>query len=412
MSLATDLASAIAAAQAAADTFGKIVNGPATGAGSLVSTPNGDVPTLARAMADGISGPAPWAAAVAWTTGLTCTATAPATLVTDGGNSYVCIVDHTAGADFATDLAADKWLLVAQGYSPATLLAADNAFTGINDFTAGRARVATRPVSDDGEDAASTAFLVRSIGPGALRGYLAGCTLSNNATTPNTKLDVAAGVCADDTNAQMLALAAGTIDFGTTGVNGLDAGTIASSTWYHVFGIGKADGTTGLLSSTSLSAPTMPAGYTLKRRLGSVKSDGSAHLLGFVQDGDYFRWKASVRDIFVTNPGTAAVTATLSVPTGVNLFALINLILALTTTSSTAYVSDLAANDEAPTATGSATAPGATLMNPVGGSSMGAQVQVRTNTSAQIRYRLSASGSDVTIAIITLGWVDRRGRDA
>src|SRR6185437_3654356 len=175
--------------------------------------------------------------------------------------------------------------------------------SGSNDFTGGRVQVPTRIAGDSGTDAASTAFVstaiaaarTSSLGGTVLRSYLAG-------------LDVAAGVCADSTNAQMLSVTASTIDCGTVGANGLDAGTLTNSTWYHVFAIGKTDGTTALLASTSLGSPTLPATYTLKRRIGSFKTDGSAHIVVFIQSGDEFRWAASVADVNATNPGTSAVT--------------------------------------------------------------------------------------------------------
>ena len=165
-------------------------------------------------------------------------------------------------------------------------------------------QVPTRIAGDNGTDAASTAFVATaiaaartsSLGGTVLRSYLAGLGLSNNATTPNTKLDVAAGVCADSTNAQMLSVTASTIDCGTVGANGLDAGTLANNTWYHVFAIGKTDGTTALLASTSLGSPTLPAAYTLKRRIGSFKTDGSAHIVSFIQSGDEFLWVPPVAD--------------------------------------------------------------------------------------------------------------------
>jgi hypothetical protein len=98
------------------------------------------------------------------------------------------------------------------------------------------------------------------------RSYLAGMTLSRNGTTPNTKIDVAAGACRDDTNfVNIDFLASLTIDTGTTGANGLDTGTLAASTWYHVYAIGKADGVTSAgLISTSASAPTMPSRLQLQ----------------------------------------------------------------------------------------------------------------------------------------------------
>lgn len=63
-----------------------------------------------------------------------------------------------------------------------------------------------------------------------------------------------------------------TLSTATTGANGLDTGIIANSTWYSVWVI--YDPTTptvaGLLS-TSATAPTLPAGYTYKARVGWVR---------------------------------------------------------------------------------------------------------------------------------------------
>lgn len=60
----------------------------------------------------GPAGPAAWAAPVAWTTATAYTATSPASVVTQSGETYVCLVSHTSGT-FATDLAASKWIKVA-----------------------------------------------------------------------------------------------------------------------------------------------------------------------------------------------------------------------------------------------------------------------------------------------------------
>jgi hypothetical protein len=51
-----------------------------------------------------------------------------------------------------------------------------------------------------------------------------------------------------------------TVDITTSGANGLDTGTEANSTWYHVFVIAKDDSTVDALISTSATAPTMPSG--------------------------------------------------------------------------------------------------------------------------------------------------------
>lgn len=78
-----------------------------------------------------------------------------------------------------------------------------------------------------------------------------------------------------------------TINSASVGANGLDTGTVAGSTWYSVWVIGKADGTIAGLLSTSATAPTLPTGYTYKARVGWVRTDGTAnkYLLQTVQNG-------------------------------------------------------------------------------------------------------------------------------
>lgn len=59
----------------------------------------------------GATGPAAWAAVSAWTTATVYTATDPKSVVTFGGETYVCNTSHTSAAAFATDVA--KWTKIA-----------------------------------------------------------------------------------------------------------------------------------------------------------------------------------------------------------------------------------------------------------------------------------------------------------
>ena len=59
----------------------------------------------------GAVGPVPWTAPAAWLTATAYVAGPPASLVVQGGESYVCLVSHTSGT-FATDLAASKWIKI------------------------------------------------------------------------------------------------------------------------------------------------------------------------------------------------------------------------------------------------------------------------------------------------------------
>lgn len=247
-----------------------------------------------------------------------------------------------------------------------------------------------------------------------LRGYLAG--LQRTAST-NTTISYGAGVCADSTNASMLSLSAGTINCATVGADGLDAGALANSTWYHAFAIGKTDGTTARLASTSPLSPTMPSGYTYKRRIGSFKTGPStAPILAHVQYGDKFFWVAPLTgDINATNPGIATVSRTLTVPTGVSVEAIV--VANIYNSSSTYYLnlflSDLATNDVAASDNFSI---GQAAVSGAGGVVTGGQqVTIRTNTSAQIRSRVrsstGATDASSALTINTLGWIDRRGQD-
>lgn len=68
--------------------------------------------------------------------------------------------------------------------------------------------------------------------------------------------------------------------------NGLDTGALAINTWYSVWVIWNGVTTAGLLS-LSATAPTLPAGYTHKARVGWVRTDGTGNKypLPFYQKG-------------------------------------------------------------------------------------------------------------------------------
>jgi hypothetical protein len=88
----------------------------------------------------------------------------------------------------------------------------------------------------------------------------------------------------------------------STGANGLDTGSVASSTWYYWYAIYNANNTTaaGLLSTNS-TTPALPAGYTYYARLGAVRTDGSSNLLRTLQKN------ARVQYVVGTNPATVVV---------------------------------------------------------------------------------------------------------
>ena len=246
------------------------------------------------------------------------------------------------------------------------------------------------------------------------RSYLAGLTLSNDGTDATNDIDIAVGQAVDGGNATAMSLAAATVKktdaVWVVGTNQgcLDTGTVANDT-YHFFVIRRTDtGVVDVLCSLSASAPTMPTGYSQKRRIGSIVRAGGT-IRAFVQMGDYFQWTATpVNSWTAANPGTAAVNRTLSVPTGLNVTAQVMVSLE-TATGDNSYglLSDLNTTDVAPTVTNSNHG-GTGAANAVAFST---ELLVRTDTTAQIRSRISASDASVQYSGSTRGWFDRRGRD-
>ena len=251
-------------------------------------------------------------------------------------------------------------------------------------------------------------------------GHLFGLTLSNNGVDATNDIDIAVGTAVDSTEALTMRLTSALTKqldaVWAVGTNAgmLDTGAVANTT-YHIFVITRVDtGVVDILASTSATAPSMPASYTLFRRIGSILRVAGAIVL-FTQDGDYFRRSTSILDVSAANPGTAAVTRTLSVPIGINIYAMFNGGTANSGAAGNAvyYFSDLASTDAAVSLTVAPLGQGPlvqTAANAVGFAF--GTFSIRTNTSAQIRSRLLFSDASVTLYMATLGWIDRRNQDA
>lgn len=111
----------------------------------------------------------------------------------------------------------------------------------------------------------------------------------NLAWVSGTSITVAAGQCSNSTGANQIVLSAlATIDAATNGANGLDSGSLANSTFYAVHVIGDSTGynDAAALLSTSATAPSLPAGYDMFRRVGYVLTSGAAAILDFTQRGN------------------------------------------------------------------------------------------------------------------------------
>lgn len=136
--------------------------------------------------------------------------------------------------------------------------------------------------------------------------YFNGLGISNNATTPNTKLDLAPGSCLDSTGTFQLTLSSSaTINAAANGLNGLDTGTFAASTVYKVFIV--ADPVTQQATGAMISAsatPLLPFGYSAYALVGYATTDSSVHFLsGYWSDND------SARRVFTYDAPIIALNA-------------------------------------------------------------------------------------------------------
>jgi hypothetical protein len=261
-------------------------------------------------------------------------------------------------------------------------------------------------------DGVKWAPVATPLGVSVLRSYLAGLTLST--AGGSATFTVGPGVGTDSTNAFMMTLVSSISK--TTGAwavgsgnGGLDTGTIANSTWYHVYLIMRQDtGAVDVLISTSASSPalpTLPAIYNSYRRIGAMLTNASGQWTLFHQLGDEFLWDAPTLDVNTTTLSTTATVSALTVPTGVQVRARIRGV----SSSATAGRGVLITSPDESVQVTNTPAGNETALNAVAGVGAIFTIDVRTNTSAQIRY--VASAASTSLWIVTYGWYDRRGQD-
>jgi hypothetical protein len=162
-----------------------------------------------------------------------------------------------------------------------------------------------------------------------------GLIVSNDATTPNTVLNISAGTARDSNNVMDITLGASnpnlegstvaaplSLNAAVNGANGLDTGSFAASKVYAVYVIADSRyyQPTASLLSLATSAPQMPHGYDSYRLIGWAVSDSSTHFLPMFISGTgnarLFTYDApQASDITAGNSGTyAAVNLTAIAP--------------------------------------------------------------------------------------------------
>lgn len=122
-------------------------------------------------------------------------------------------------------------------------------------------------------------------------GCARGLLMTNNTSTPSTKIDITAGQTVMVTTGgapKFVAAVSVTIDLTTTGANGMDTGARPTSGYVYCYIISNGTVTAGLATATAPSAggPTLPGGYTYQNYVGAMFCDGSQNLFRSRQQRD------------------------------------------------------------------------------------------------------------------------------
>lgn len=246
----------------------------------------------------------------------------------------------------------------------------------------------------------------------AIPGYSNGMIVSNDATTPNTVIDISAGnITSDDNQTTIVNPFAYTKTTGAWAVgwgNGcLDTGTIANSTWYAVFAIERTDTSlSDYLCSTSATAPLIPAGYSKKQRVGLFQTDASAHILSAKQiaisNGQitYYKTAGATLDVNDALLSTTSKLETLNVPTGLKIKPICQASIGAAAGPVSVYLNSPDEGALAPTTTSPFSAtPGYGYLSSTitGGTTTSNCPDMTTNTSAQITAMSSTTTTQLSI---------------
>ncbi len=247
--------------------------------------------------------------------------------------------------------------------------------------------------------------------------YINGLIVSNNATTPNTKLDISAGMARDSNNIMDITLGSANpnlegattdsplvINAAVNGANGLDTGSLAASLVYAVYIIGDSryySETAAILTLASNSAPLMPTGYDSYRLIGYAVTDSSVHFLKAYITGNasgrLFVYDAPIATAITAGASTTYAAANLItfVPNVNNLPVILNTAFTPGAASRTLNLQPGNATGDAITVTGQVTAVIVTTQSTV----LSQPTVISTVSSPTVNYKVSNSGDAVAIKV-------------
>ena len=149
-------------------------------------------------------------------------------------------------------------------------------------------------------------------------GHLFGLTMSNAADTVND-ITVAAGEASEESGSGVMVLpsaitkqldAAWAVG---TNAGGMNTGSIVNNTWYEVHLIKRVDTeVVDVMFTTTANRATLPASYTLQRRIGWIRRNGTT-ILQFSHTRDRITLVTPINDISATSAASESLR-TMTVP--------------------------------------------------------------------------------------------------
>lgn len=240
-------------------------------------------------------------------------------------------------------------------------------------------------------------------------GYLTGLKVSNNGSDAVNDIDIASGKARSDGDAADLTLASTHVkqidvtfaEYSSIGTasGGRDSGdNLTGAKWFRVYLIGGSGKNTQAFISTS-SSPTLPSGFTWKRRIDFIYWNGST-IVGFKRMGNWRRWNTPTLDVDTSTLGTTATNFALNLPTGYRWWVM-GPVFTNANAAGGLHVASADVTDSAPSASAAPLGFGAYSSGPNSGQGW---ITPFTDTSSQIRARADAANR--TFRFSVHGWYD------
>lgn len=237
-----------------------------------------------------------------------------------------------------------------------------------------------------------------------IKGFISGLTYANNAGDPTNDIDIAAGAAIDTTGADVMVLASTlTKQLDAAWAVGNNQGGIlsgaAANVDYNIWQIKRVD--TQVVDvgfeTTANATPTLPANYTLYRKIGWFKRVGGTivafHTYESEGGGIEMNWDAPTLDVNLANTlTTARRTDAVKVPLNFSVEAHLSVVLSDAATAGVAWICCPDQTDAAPS--GVAAPLANANFNTIGGSNTH-DLWIRTNSAGLIAARATLATVDL-----------------